>query len=108
MAGPALPAGFAVRVRRSARGPGAQLLIALWGAGLVLFNFPMLVVFDRDVTVLGLPLLPVALFAIWALLIALLAWAMERGGDRSDPRDQPKPDLIDGLQETAPTFPANP
>ena len=42
------------------RGPSAQILLALWAAALVLFNFPMLIVWDRDVTVLGLPLLPVA------------------------------------------------
>ena len=60
------------------RGPRPQLLLALWVAALVLFNFPMLIVWDRDVTVFGLPLLPVALFAIWAGLIAALAWASER------------------------------
>ena len=54
------------------------MLLALWGAGLVLFNFPMLIVWDRDATVLGLPLLPVALFVIWAALIGVLAWASER------------------------------
>ena len=54
------------------------MLIALWGAGLVLFNFPMLIVWDRDATVLGLPLLPVALFVIWAALIGVLAWVSER------------------------------
>ena len=46
----------------------------------------MLIVFDRDATVLGLPLLPVALFAIWAALIGLLAWAMERRPARSPGR----------------------
>lgn len=61
-----------------ARGPRPQLLIALWGAGLILFNFPMLIVWNADATVLGLPLLPVALFAIWAGLIAALALASER------------------------------
>ncbi|WP_258604477.1 hypothetical protein [Mesorhizobium sp. AR10] len=45
---------------------------------MVLFNFPMLIVWDRDLTVLGLPLLPVALFGIWAALIGVLAWASER------------------------------
>jgi hypothetical protein len=61
-------------------GPRTQALVALCGAALVLFNFPMLVIWDRDATVFGLPLLPVALFGIWAGLIALLAWASERGG----------------------------
>ena len=57
-----------------------QLLVALWAAAMILFNFPMLIVFDRDVTVLGLPLLPVALFASWGLLIVALALVLERGG----------------------------
>ena len=52
------------RRRRSSRGPSPQLLIALWGAGMILFNFPMPIVFGRDATLLGLPLLPVAIFAI--------------------------------------------
>ena len=59
-------------------GPSAQFLAALWVAAMVLFNFPMLIVWDQDVTVFGLPLLPVALFAIWGALIAALAWASER------------------------------
>ena len=57
------------------------MLLALWGAGLVLFNFPMLIVWDQGVTVFGLPLLPVALFAVWAALIGALAWASERGAN---------------------------
>ena len=72
-----------MRRRRSPRGPSPQLLIALWGAGMILFNFPMLIVFGRDTTVLGLPLLPVALFAIWAALIGVLAWVGERPATQS-------------------------
>jgi hypothetical protein len=45
---------------------------------MILLNFPMLIVFSRDATVLGLPLLPVAIFAIWAALISVLAWVVER------------------------------
>ena len=48
-------------------------------AGLALFNFPLLIVWDQAASVLGLPLLPVALFAAWAGLIAALALASERG-----------------------------
>lgn len=66
-----------MRGRKPGRGPRTRVLLALCGAGLVLFNFPMLIVWDRETTVFGLPLMPVALFAIWAGLIGLLAWASE-------------------------------
>lgn len=61
------------------RGPRPQVLLALFAVGVAAFNFPLLIVWDAPVTVLGLPLLPVALFAIWAALIAALALASERG-----------------------------
>jgi hypothetical protein len=44
----------------------------------LLFNFPLLRLWLSERTVFGLPLLPVALFGAWALLIALLAVLMER------------------------------
>ncbi len=56
-----------------------QRLLALFFAGLALFNFPLLALWDRDLLVLGVPLFPAALFALWALLIALLALILERG-----------------------------
>lgn len=59
-------------------GLGAQRLLALFFAGLSLFNFPLLALWDRDVLIFGMPLFPVALFALWALLIALLALILER------------------------------
>lgn len=70
-----------------ARGPRPQVLLALWGAGLVLFNFPLLIVWNADATIFGLPLLPVALFTIWAGLIAALAlvsegWSRQPGRQR--------------------------
>jgi hypothetical protein len=55
-----------------------QRLAGLFALALVLFNFPLLALWDRDATLLGLPLFPLALFVIWALLIAALAWLMER------------------------------
>ncbi len=60
--------------------PRGQRLVALFGAACLLFNFPLLAVWDRDALVMGLPLLPVALFGIWAVLIVLLAWTVERRG----------------------------
>ena len=60
---------------------GPQRLLALFIAGALLLNFPLLALWDRGVTVLGLPLLPAALFVGWAALIAALAWIVERGPD---------------------------
>ncbi|WP_232539820.1 hypothetical protein [Azohydromonas aeria] len=55
-----------------------QRLLGLFALALLLLNFPLLALWDRDALVLGLPLFPLALFGLWALLIALLAWLMER------------------------------
>jgi hypothetical protein len=55
----------------------AQRLVALFFAGWVLLNFPLLALWDHDARVWGLPLFPLALFVIWALLIAVLAWVVE-------------------------------
>ena len=58
----------------------AQRLLALFAGGWLLLNFPLLGLWDRDATLLGIPLFPAALFILWALLIAGLAWLMERPG----------------------------
>lgn len=58
-----------------------QRLLALFGLGLLLFHFPLLALWDHAATVFGLPLFPTALFACWGLLIGLLGWVVERGGD---------------------------
>ena len=63
------------------KGLVAQRLLALFFGGALLLNFPLLALLDRDVTLLGLPLFPCALFAVWALLIGLTAWILERGED---------------------------
>ena len=70
----------------------AQRLLALLAAGVALFNFPLLKLALPEgattpgpsagpaATWLGWPPLALALFALWALLIVLLAVLMERGG----------------------------
>ncbi len=58
-----------------------QRLLALFAAGVLLLNFPLLALWDRDLTVLGLPLFPAALFVVWALLIGALGWLSERLDD---------------------------
>ena len=71
--------------RQIRRGPSTQVLLALFAAGMLLLNFPLLIVFDRDATILGLPLLPVALFAIWAVASASSL------GHRTPPARSPLP-----------------
>lgn len=63
-------------------GLDAQRLVALFVTGLALFNFPLLALWDHDMRVFGLPLFPTALFMLWALLIAALAWVVERSAER--------------------------
>ena len=55
----------------------AQRLLALFAAGWLLLNFPLLTLWDRGLLVAGLPLLPLALFAGWAALIGAAAWISE-------------------------------
>lgn len=63
----------------------AQRLAALFVAALLLLNFPLLSLWDHDVRVGGLPLFPLALFGIWAVMIAAVAWIVE--SDAGDTRD---------------------
>ena len=63
------------------KGLQSQRLVAAFFAGWALLNFPLLALWDSDATLLGLPLLPTMVFGIWALLIAAVAWIVERGGD---------------------------
>jgi hypothetical protein len=60
-------------------GLAAQRLLALFVLGWLMLNFPLLSLWDRGVSVFGIPLLPAALFVGWALLIGLAAWIVERG-----------------------------
>ena len=60
---------------------GRQRLVALFVAGVLLLNFPLLALWDRDLTLWGLPLFPAALFLLWGSLIAALAWITERMAD---------------------------
>ena len=57
---------------------GARL-VALFLLGCLLFNYPLLALFNVRASVFGIPLLYAYLFAAWALLIALVAVVMERG-----------------------------
>lgn len=60
-----------------ASGLTTQRMVALFCCGWMLLNFPLLGLWDADVSVFGVPLFPAALFTLWAVLIAALAWLME-------------------------------
>jgi hypothetical protein len=51
-----------------------DLLVALFALGVVLLSWPLLTVVNRPVAVLGIPLLVLYLFAVWAGIIAVLFW----------------------------------
>ena len=55
-----------------------QRLAALFALGAVLFNYPLLALFNRAVMGAGVPLLYLYVFLAWALLITLLALVVEK------------------------------
>ena len=59
--------------------PTVQRLVALFAAGVLLFNFPLLGLWQSEATWWGIPLPVAALFIAWAALIGVLAWIVERG-----------------------------
>jgi hypothetical protein len=59
-----------------------DLLVALFGLGLVLLTWPFLTIVNRPVGLLGVPAMVLYLFAVWAGVIAVLFWFTRgRGAD---------------------------
>lgn len=58
----------------------AQRLVALCMLGCLLFNYPILALFNQATLVLGIPLIYAYIFVAWALLIALMALVVGRSG----------------------------
>lgn len=54
-----------------------QRFIALCMLGMVLFNFPVLALFNVAGTLLGVPVLYAYIFAAWAAMIAVMALLAE-------------------------------
>ena len=55
-----------------------QRLVAIVLLGALLFNYPVLSLFSKPGVWFGIPLLYLYIFAVWAFLIGLTAWAIER------------------------------
>ena len=54
-----------------------ERLVAIAVLGFLLFNYPLLALFNRPGTVFGIPVLYAYIFAVWLLTIALVAWVAE-------------------------------
>ena len=55
-----------------------QRLVALCILGVLLFNYPMLAVFNVASTIFGIPLLYIYIFVVWTLLTACMAYVVEK------------------------------
>jgi hypothetical protein len=55
-----------------------ERLIGLFLLGCLLFNYPLLALFNLRATILGIPAVYAYLFAAWLLLVVLAAAIMER------------------------------
>jgi hypothetical protein len=65
-------------IRPSIKG---QRLVALFLVGFLLLNYPLLNLFAAPDRVFGIPILYAYVFAVWAALIALMVWVVEKGQD---------------------------
>jgi len=54
-----------------------QRFVALCALGMLLFNYPILALFNVPGTVFGVPVLYAYIFIVWAALIALMAMLAE-------------------------------
>jgi energy-converting hydrogenase Eha subunit E len=56
-----------------------QRFVALCMLGIVLFNYPILALFNVPGALVGVPVLYAYIFIAWAALIALMAYIAESG-----------------------------
>jgi hypothetical protein len=54
-----------------------QRFVALCALGLLLFNYPILALFNVSGTLFGVPVLYAYIFIVWAGLIAVMAYIAE-------------------------------
>jgi hypothetical protein len=55
----------------------SQRLAALFLAGCLLFNYPLLMLFSYEGLIWGIPILYVYIFSAWAVLIGLMVLVIE-------------------------------
>ena len=64
---------------------GKELLAVLFPLFVTLLVWPLLTVANRPVLVAGIPALVLYLFAVWAMIVLVLAWVSRRAGGEDDP-----------------------
>jgi fucose 4-O-acetylase-like acetyltransferase len=74
-----IAAGGTMKKSKADRRLTAQRLVAVFLLGWILFNFPILALFNHPGEILGIPVLYAWLFGVWTALIGLMAWAVEGG-----------------------------
>ncbi len=57
-----------------------QRLVAVFLVGALLLYSPLVTLFDRPWAWLGVPVLYLSLFGVWAVFIAVTAWVVSRRG----------------------------
>jgi hypothetical protein len=62
-----------------------DLLAVCFVLGSALLVWPLLSIPNRPVLILGLPALVLYLFAVWAAIVAVLAWAARGSGGEDAP-----------------------
>jgi hypothetical protein len=55
-----------------------QRLVAVFLLGVLLFNYPLLALYNRAAEAFGIPMVYAYIFCAWALVIGLLALVIER------------------------------
>ncbi|MBW2411244.1 MAG: hypothetical protein JRF72_15710 [Deltaproteobacteria bacterium] len=66
----------------------SKRLVALFLFGFVFLNYPILSLFNINITVFGLPLLFIYIFGVWGLLIFLAALVVGRSDEKiNDSKD---------------------
>jgi Na+-driven multidrug efflux pump len=55
-----------------------QRLAAVFLLGIVLFNYPIIALFNKPSEQFDIPLLYLYIFGAWALMVGLMAWVVER------------------------------
>ena len=55
-----------------------ERLIGLFLLGVILFNYPLLSLFNQSLEVAGIPVLYTYIFIVWGLLIAAFAIVIEK------------------------------